>query len=83
MTEKHDVRNLLVEIRDNQRELLERQNDHVEIARQQLERSNSQVEESIQLQREAVARARSIGRIAVPGIVLCLALILYLVTRYF
>ncbi len=83
MTEKDDVRKLLVEIRDNQREFLERQKEHVDIAREQLERSNTQIEESIQLQREAVAKARSIGRIAVPGIILCLALIFYLVIRYF
>ena len=83
MSDSPEIRELLVEIRDNQRLSLKRQEEHLAIAREQIERSRTQVEESIALQRQAVERVRRIARIAVPGIVLCLALIAYLLVRYF
>ena len=73
---------LLREIRDNQRAMLERQHEHLEIARVQLEQARDQVKESLTLQREAVGRARMATRIAIPGILLCVAAIVYLVVRY-
>ena len=82
MSEREDIVALVKEIRDNQRLALARQEEHLEVARQQLERSRSQVEESIQLQRAAVARVKGITRVALPGIALCVALILYLMIRY-
>jgi type VI protein secretion system component VasF len=60
---------LLTEIRDNQREMLERQ--------------RTQIEESLQLQREAINRTRTIARFAIPAILVCIAAIAYLVVRYF
>lgn len=74
---------LLGEIRDNQREMLERQRAQLEIAQTHLEQAKGQVAESLNLQREAVARARTAQRIAVPGILVCVAAIAYLVFRYF
>ena len=82
MSDSPEIRNLLVEIRDNQRLSLQRQEEHLAIARQQLERSRSQVEESIALQRQAVARVKRISMIAVPGIIVCMLLIVYLLVRY-
>jgi hypothetical protein len=67
---------LLTEIRDDQREMLERQ-------RAQLEIAQTQVAESLKLQREAVSRQRTITRFAVPAILACVAAIAYLVLRYF
>lgn len=67
---------LLREIRDTlkaQRALVE----------EQLARSRRSVEESIGLQRTALARQRQITLIAVPGILACLLAIGYLVFRYF
>lgn len=67
---------LLREIRDTlkaQRALVE----------EQLARSRQQVEESIGLQRTALARQKQITWIAVPGILACIAAIAYLVLRYF
>ena len=67
---------LLREIRDTlkaQRALVE----------EQLARSRRSVEESIGLQRTALARQRQITLIAVPGILACLLAIGYLVLRYF
>lgn len=74
---------LLAEIRDHQREMLERQRDQLAIAQTHLEQAKGQVAESLKLQREAVARARTAQRIAVPGILACVAAIAYLVFRYF
>lgn len=48
-----------------------------------MERAKKQIEESIGLQRQAIEKTRLVMRIAVPGIVLCIAAILYLVIRYF
>ena len=83
MSDNEGIRDLLVEIRDNQRLSLQRQEEHLEIARKQMERSSGQVQESIELQRQAVDRVRKISRIAVPGVVICIVLILYLLIRYF
>ena len=41
-----------------------------------------QVAESIDLQKQAMGRFRTISRIAIPGILLCIALLVYLVARY-
>lgn len=83
MTDSPEIRDLLIEIRDNQRLSLQRQEEHLAIAREQIERSRNQAQESIELQRQAVARVKRISRIAIPGIVLCIALIVYLLVRYF
>lgn len=67
---------LLREIRDTlkaQRALVE----------EQLARSRRSVEESIGLQRTALARQRQITLIALPGILACILAIGYLVLRYF
>jgi t-SNARE complex subunit (syntaxin) len=73
---------LLTEIRDNQREMLERQRAQLEIAQAHVEQAKHQVTESLQLQREAVGRARTATRVAIPGILLCIGAIVYLVLRY-
>lgn len=78
-----DIRTLLAEIRDNQRLALQRQEEQLAIAREQLDRSRRQIEESIALQRQAVERARSIARVALPAILVCVAMIVYLLVRYF
>lgn len=83
MNSDDEIRQILSEIRDNQRESIRRQDEHLEIARKQLERSNSQISESIELQREAVEKARIIGRFALPAVLLCIVLILYLIVKYF
>ena len=82
MSDKDDIRELLTEIRDNQRLSLQRQEEHLAIAREQIDRSRGQVQESIELQRQAIDRVKKISRIAVPGIAICIALIIYLLVRY-
>jgi hypothetical protein len=83
VSDRDDIRELLVEIRDNQRLSLQRQEEHLEIARKQIERSSTQVQESIQLQRLAIDRVTKISRIAVPGILICVVLIVYSLVKYF
>lgn len=83
MSDHDEFRDLLIEIRDNQRLSLKRQEEHLEIARKQFERSSGQVRESIELQRLAVERAKQVSRVAIPGILICVVLIVYLLARYF
>ena len=82
MSDREGILQLIKEIRDDQRLALARQEEHLALARQHLERSRSQVEQSIELQKAAIARVRQISRVAIPGIVLCVALIAYLIVRY-
>jgi len=82
MSDLDEIRDLLKEIRDNQRLALQRQEEHLAIAREQIDRSRGQVQESIELQRQAMRRAKSVSRIAIPGIALCIGLIIYLMVRY-
>lgn len=83
MSRDDEIRDLLVEIRDNQKLSLQRQEEHLEIARQQVDRANKQVAESIELQKLAIAKAKQVARIAIPGIIFCIVLIVYLVVVYF
>jgi hypothetical protein len=73
---------LLGEIRDNQREMLERQRIQLETAQRHLEQAKVQVAEGLALQREAVSRVRIMVRLGVPGILLCIATIIYIMVRY-
>lgn len=77
-----EIKTLLVEIRNNQCRSLEHQEEHLAIAREQVERANRQVTESIELQKVAIARAKQIARVALPGIALCIALVIYLIVKY-
>jgi hypothetical protein len=83
VTDREEIVGLLKEIRDNQRLSLQHQTDHIELTKQQLERARTQVQESLELQRTAIARVKQVSLIAIPGIALCLALIVYLVVKYF
>lgn len=83
MGDKDEIRDLLIEIRNNQRLSLERQEEHLEIAKEQIERSRGQVQESIELQRLAIDKVKKTSRIAIPGIVICIVLIVYLLVKYF
>jgi hypothetical protein len=73
----------LQDIRDGQREIIAILAAQRALAEEQLQKSRASVEESIRLQREALKRQRSIMLIAVPGILACIAAIVYLVLRYF
>ena len=85
MTDEYQNRLLetLREIRDGQREIVALLSAQRSLVEEQLKRSHSSVEESIDLQKLALRRQRTITLIAVPGILACIAAIAYLVIRYF
>ena len=83
MNNDGDVKKLLTEIRDQQAMAIKRQEEHLEIAREQLERSRKQVAESIELQKQAMDRFKSLSKIVIPAIFVCLLLIAILVLSFF
>jgi len=62
---------------------LKRQEEHLEITKKQIERTSGQFQESIELQRQAIDKAKNVSRIAMPGILICFVLIVYLLIKYF
>jgi cytochrome c-type biogenesis protein CcmH/NrfG len=82
MNDDH-IASLLAEIRDNQRQALEQQRAQLEIAHSHFEHAKAQIAESLKLQKEAVSRARTATRVALPALLLCIAAIVYLMWRYF
>ena len=52
---------LLTEMRDNQRQALEHQRAHLQIAQSHFEQAKSQIAESLNLQRVAVSRQRTMS----------------------
>lgn len=83
MDDNTEIRDLLIEIRNNQQSSLKLHEEHLAIAKEQNERSRSQIKESIDLQQQAIDRTNLMFRVGVIGIVICLALVLYLLVRYF
>jgi len=73
----------LREIREGQREALKIMEAHRALVEEQIQISRKTVEESVSLQRVALQRQKVITMIAVPGILVCIAAIAYLVARYF
>ena len=89
MSNDQEIIQALGRIEENQRKSLEGQQQALETQRQQLEiaqalldRSNKTIEESISLQRVAVARVAQITRIALPLIVVLVILLGYLVVKW-
>jgi len=74
---------VLREIRDGQREVLGLLTAQRAAAEEQVRKSRESIAESVALQRLALARQRTVTLIAVPGILVCMAAIAYLVWRYF
>ncbi|MBI1942553.1 MAG: hypothetical protein HYS35_02715 [Betaproteobacteria bacterium] len=72
----------LREIREGQREIIELLSANKSVAEEQIRSSKERIGESIGLQRQALQRQRVVTLIAVPGIVLCIAAIVYLVVKY-
>ena len=73
----------LREIRDGQREMIALLQAQQALAEEQLRKSRETIEESVSLQRLALQRQQAVTRVAVPGILACIAAIAYLVLRYF
>lgn len=78
-----DQLQLLMEIRDCQQQIIELLSAQRTLAEEQIKRSRDSIEESVGLQRLALQRQRTISLVAVPGIIICILAIGYLVLRYF
>jgi hypothetical protein len=85
MSEERDQAMLeaLRDIRDGQRAILEALNRQNDLARDHFSQSRATIAQSIELQRTGLRRFRAVSVVAVPGIVACIAAIVYLVVRYF
>jgi formate dehydrogenase maturation protein FdhE len=73
---------LLRDIRDGQQKIIELLAAQQALAEEQVKRSRDSIEESVSLQRLALQRQRTITLVVVPGILVCIAAIGYLVLRY-
>ena len=80
---EQQILEVLREIRDGQREMLVLLAAQRAAAEEQVKKSRESIAESVALQRLALARQRTVMLIAVPGILVCMAAIAYLVWRYF
>ena len=85
MTQETDqqILEVLRDIREGQREALKAMEQQRALVQGQIEMSRQNLSESVAMQRLALSRQRTITWIAVPGILACIAAIVYLVARYF
>lgn len=74
---------VLIELRDGQREIIKLLTTQQAIAEEQIKKSRETIAESVDLQRLALSRQRTVTLVAIPGILACIAAIAYLVLRYF
>ena len=82
MEQRDEMVELLRRIEQNQEKALHAQEKHLALAQAQLERSNQRVNESIDLQRLAVARQAQVRNIAFPLILVLLLLLGYLLVKW-
>ena len=80
---QNQILEVLREIREGQREALQTMKEQQALVKEQLQTSRSIVAESVELQKLGLKRQRTVTLIAVPGILFCIAAILYLVVTYF
>lgn len=82
MNQDERIVELLTRLEENQRKALEIQQQQLGIAQAQLDRSNRTIQESLELQRTAVARQSQITRFVVPLIGVLLLLLGYLLFKW-
>ena len=73
---------LLRRIEANQREAIAAQQEHLALARAQFERSERTINESVELQRVAVARQSQIRNLTLPVVGLLVVLLVWLLFRW-
>lgn len=78
----NEVAELLRRIEANQQRALAAQQEHLALARAQFERSERTINESVELQRIAVARQSQIRNVVLPVVALLIGLLLYLLFRW-
>jgi hypothetical protein len=82
MTPQEEVVELLKRIEANQRKALDGQQEQLAIVKAQFQRSDITIKESVELQKLAVARAAQVRNIALPLILVLMALLVYLLVRW-
>ncbi len=82
MSNDDRILELLGRIEENQRKALEAQQQHIQIAQAQLDRSNKTIQESIELQRTAVARQGQALKFIIPLVAVLVVLLGYLMIKY-
>jgi hypothetical protein len=82
MTPQEEVVELLKRIEANQRKALDGQQEQLAIVKAQFQRSDTTIKESVELQKLAVARAAQVRNIALPLVIVLMALLVYLLVRW-
>lgn len=83
MAERDDeILELLRRIERNQQAALQVQREQLALAASQLERSGRSIDESLALQRVAVARQAQVRNVALPLILALVGLLVYLVLKW-
>ena len=82
MSTQDELVSLLQRIEANQQHALELQRTHLELAKAQQEQSRKTIEESITLQRAAVARQSQMAKVLLPVFAILLILLGYLLVRW-
>lgn len=77
-----EVLRAIEELKAEQRKIASRQEEALEMLKTEAEHARRIREESIALQRAATQRVKRVGVFAFFGIVVCVVLIVYLVTKY-
>ena len=79
---EREMIDLLRRIEANQREAIAAQQEHLALARAQFERSERTINESVELQRVAVARQSQIRNLTLPIVGLLVVLLVWLLFRW-
>ena len=79
---EREMIDLLRRIEANQREAIAAQQEHLALARAQFERSERTINESVELQRVAVARQSQIRNLTLPVVGLLVVLLVWLLFRW-
>ena len=82
MNENEQIISLLTHIEENQRKSLETQEKHLALAQAQLDRSNQTIQQSIELQRTAVARQKQALGVVLPLVGVLFLLLVYLLFKH-
>jgi hypothetical protein len=77
-----EILETLKELRQTQLDMIARQEEAFQFLRDEAEKSTKIREEAILLQKQAVARAKRIGYFALPLILICAGLIVYMILKY-
>ncbi len=77
-----EILETLKEMSQAQKDILARQEETLAFLRAEAEKTKKIREESIALQRQAAERVKGISLIAFPAILLCVALLVYLIVKY-